>query len=71
PSRGPGPPEPPEMMHIDDLLESVDFDEAAKPQSTPNVRLLIAGQRAGDVAAARDIRRPVPPPLRAWPLGAG
>ena len=59
------------MMHIDDLLESVDFDEPAKPQSTPNVRLLIAGQRAGDVAANRDNRRPVPPPLRAWPLGAG
>ena len=59
------------MMHIDDLLEAVDFDDVPR-HPTSHVRPLIAGRRAGEAAQAEVSTAPAPSrPLRAWPLGAG
>ena len=61
------------MMHINDLLESVDFDDAARPSPTNHVRLLVADSKPGENAPfdAEAPGRPLPGSARAWPLGAG
>jgi len=65
-----GPAEPTDLLLIDDLLESVDFDEPARAYTAP-ARARLTGRRAQGPAPTDSAVTRIKRPLSAWPMGAG
>jgi len=68
PVRSGGPAEPTDLLFIDDLLESVDFDEPARAYPA---RGRLGGRGARGDAPTDSVGSRIKRPLSAWPMGAG
>jgi hypothetical protein len=68
---GTGEPEPSDLLKIDDLLESVDFDEPARAYPGTGRRSRISARRASRTTPTESSITGTSRPLSAWPMGAG
>ncbi|HEX3393462.1 MAG TPA: hypothetical protein VHS52_02955 [Acidimicrobiales bacterium] len=65
------PEEPSDLLKIDDLLESVDFDEPARAYPGTGRRSRISARRAPRATPTESSITGTSHPLSAWPMGAG
>lgn len=65
------PEESSDLLKIDDLLESVDFDEPARAYPGTGRRSRISARRASRTTPTESSITGTSRPLSAWPMGAG